>query len=94
MEEQRRQADERFLDHEKRIIDVETKVENLHYHHRADKLQQRMSDLENAIMNIEKLLAKKNGDGDMSKRLGLVEKIAFIAVGAVAGFEFYARVFH
>jgi hypothetical protein len=92
MEEQRRQADERFINHEKRLIDIETKVESLHYHHRQDRLQERMNDIESVVVNIEKLLAKKNGNGELGKRVIWVEKIIWMAIGGFAAIEFYIRV--
>lgn len=88
---ERRKEDERFLDHEKRLHDLEPVVESLQWHHRNDRLLERMNSVETAIGHLEKA-PKRDGNGNgVETRLRWVEKAIWMAIGGFAVFEFIVR---
>lgn len=94
--EERREADERFINHEKRINELEVVVfETLQWHHRNDRLLERMNDVETAIKHLQSGAGapkEKPEDGDVQHRLRWVEKVVWMAIGGVVLFEFLVRV--
>lgn len=94
--EERREADERFINHEKRINELEVVVfETLQWHHRNDRLLERMNDVETAIKHLQsgaESPKEKSGNGEVNRRLRWVEGAICVAIGAIAMFEFLVRV--
>lgn len=94
--EERRQADERFINHEKRINELEVVVfETLQWHHRNDRLLERMNDAETAIKHLGADAGapkERQGNGDLQHRVRWVEKVIWMAIGGVVMFEFLVRI--
>jgi hypothetical protein len=93
--EERRQADERFINHEKRLNELEVVVfETLQWHHRNDRMLERMNNAETAIEHLQSGVGapKRNGNG-VETRLRWVEKVIWMAIGGFAVFEFFSRFF-
>lgn len=78
---------QRLIDHEARLIYVETIVERLDQHHRGDKLMERITDLQTNVALMQEKL--KNGNGKTSaapiasleKRVRWLEWIVGSAIG-------------
>jgi hypothetical protein len=69
----------KWIDHQGRIIDLESKVESLHYHHRHDRVLERLNELDAVakLRNDDRLLERINDfealRKDVLERLGELE---------------------